>query len=119
LARREFARYQQPTDPGQPTSQVVKTGVFSISRNPLYLGGAMLFFGIGLTMNVVWAFVALLASMIAYHYILIIPEEKYLAAKFGEEYKESSFNLEARLKRKLMPPDFSRFGSSKRDDGRM
>lgn len=88
FARREFARYHQPTDPGQPTSRVMKTGVFSISRNPLYLGGALLFFGIALTMNMVWALVALLASMIACHYILIVPEEKYLAAKFGEEYKE-------------------------------
>lgn len=34
LARRELARYRQPTDPGRPTSQVVTTGVFSISRNP-------------------------------------------------------------------------------------
>jgi protein-S-isoprenylcysteine O-methyltransferase Ste14 len=88
LARRELAHYRQPTDPGQPTSQVVKTGVFSISRNPLYLGGAILFFGIALTVNMVWAFVALLASIIVCHYILIIPEEKYLAAKFGAEYRE-------------------------------
>jgi protein-S-isoprenylcysteine O-methyltransferase Ste14 len=88
LARREFAHYHQPTDPGQPTSQVVKTGVFSISRNPLYLGSAILFFGIALTMNMLWTLVALLASILVCHYVLIIPEEKYLAAKFGREYKE-------------------------------
>ena len=86
LARREFARYHQPTDPGQPTSRVVQTGVFSISRNPLYLGGALLFLGIALTMNMAWALVALLVSLIACHFILVVPEEKYLAAKFGEEY---------------------------------
>src|SRR5689334_3763054 len=39
LARRQFARHGQPTDPGLSTSQIVTTGVFSISRNPLYLGG--------------------------------------------------------------------------------
>src|SRR5512142_2428416 len=33
LARREFARRGQPTDPGRPTSNVVTTGVFSVSRN--------------------------------------------------------------------------------------
>ncbi len=37
LARREFAHFRQPTDPGQPTSKLIKTGVFSLSRNPLYL----------------------------------------------------------------------------------
>ena len=36
-ARREFTRYRQPTDPGRPTSKIVQTGVFAISRNPLYL----------------------------------------------------------------------------------
>ena len=31
-ARREFARYGQPTDPGHPTREMITTGVFSISR---------------------------------------------------------------------------------------
>jgi protein-S-isoprenylcysteine O-methyltransferase Ste14 len=87
LARREFAQYRQPTDPGQPTSKVIKTGVFSISRNPLYLGSVILFLGIALAINMLWTLVALLASMILCHYVLIIPEEKYLAAKFGDEFE--------------------------------
>jgi len=37
LARRELAHHGQPTDPGLPTSKLVTTGVFSVSRNPLYL----------------------------------------------------------------------------------
>jgi protein-S-isoprenylcysteine O-methyltransferase Ste14 len=39
LARRAFAQHGQPTDPGRPTSKLVTTGVFSVSRSPLYLGG--------------------------------------------------------------------------------
>ena len=88
LARREFARYGQPTDPGHPTSKVVKTGVFGISRNPLYLGGVLIFLGIVLAMNILWTLVTLLISIIICHYVLIIPEEKYLEAKFGKEYKD-------------------------------
>ena len=88
LARREFARYGQPTDPGHPTNRVVKTSVFAISRNPLYLGSVIVFLGIALAMNLLWTLVTLLVSIIVCHYALIIPEEKYLAAKFGEEYKE-------------------------------
>lgn len=86
-ARREFARFNQPTDPGHPTSKVVKTGVFSISRNPLYLGTVIGFFGIGIALNILWTLVTLLLSIIICHYILIIPEEQYLTAKFGEEYR--------------------------------
>lgn len=86
LARREFARYGQPTDPGQSTSEMVTTGVFAISRNPLYLGGVILLTGISLAFNLPWALILLLPSIIACHFILIAPEEKYLAAKFGEKY---------------------------------
>jgi protein-S-isoprenylcysteine O-methyltransferase Ste14 len=75
LARRELAQYGQPTDPGHPTSKVVKTGVFAISRNPLYLGGSILLLGIALMLNTLWAIVMLLFSIIICHYVLIIPEE--------------------------------------------
>ena len=88
LARREFARYGQPTDPGHTTSKVVKTGVFAISRNPLYLGSVMIFLGIALALNMLWTLVTLLVSIIVCRYVLIIPEEKYLAEKFDEEYKD-------------------------------
>lgn len=72
LARRELARQGQPTDPGQPTTKVITSGVFSISRNPLYLGGICLLAGI---------------ALVGCHYLLIAPEERYLAAKFGEPYR--------------------------------
>lgn len=88
LARREFARYRQPTDPGQPTSKVIKTGVFSLSRNPLYLASVILLLGIALTMNMLLPLVTLPVSMLLCLYILILPEERYLTAKFGNEYKD-------------------------------
>lgn len=87
LARRELARYGQPTDPGLPTSKVIFTGVFSISRNPLYLGGVFLLAGISLALNLPWVLILLIPSLVACHYILIAPEESYLAAKFGEQYR--------------------------------
>ena len=87
LARREFAQYGQPTDPGHPTSRVITTGVFSISRNPLYLGGVCILVGIALALNLPWVLVLLLPALVACHYVLIAPEERYLAAKFGEEYR--------------------------------
>src|SRR5574341_1519597 len=85
LARREFAQRGQPTDPGLPTSKVVTTGVFSVSRNPIYLGAVCFLIGIALAVNLPWALVFLLPALVACHYILIAPEERYLAAKFGEE----------------------------------
>jgi protein-S-isoprenylcysteine O-methyltransferase Ste14 len=87
LARREFSRYGQPTDPGLPTSQIVPTGVFSISRNPLYLGGVLILAGISLAFNLAWVIILLIPSLIVCHSVLIAPEERYLAARFGEQYR--------------------------------
>ena len=87
LARREFAQRGQPTDPGRPTTQVVTTGVFSVSRNPIYLGAACFLAGVALAVNLPWALVLLLPSLVACHYVLIAPEERYLDANFGEEYR--------------------------------
>ena len=100
LARRQFAQFQQPTDPGHPTTKVITTGVFAISRNPLYLGSVLLLMGIALALNVMWALVMLLLSTILCHYILIIPEEQYLAEKFGDEYKEYTDSVHRWLGRK-------------------
>ena len=100
LARRQFAHFQQPTDPGHPTTKVIKTGMFAISRNPLYLGSVLVLMGIALALNVLWALVMLLLSIILCHYILIIPEEQYLAEKFGDEYKEYAASVHRWLGRK-------------------
>ena len=86
LARRELAHHGQPTDPGQPTHRLVTSGVYSVSRNPLYLGGICIIAGIALTMKVAWALILLLPSLIACQYVLISPEEKYLAERFGTDY---------------------------------
>lgn len=93
FARREFARHGQPTDPGHPTTSIVSTGVFSVSRNPIYLGIACFLSGTALSFNLPWVFVLLIPSLVACHYILIAPEERYLAAKFGEEYRMYSASV--------------------------
>ncbi len=86
LTRQEFSRHGQHTDPGHPTSKIITRGVFSISRNPLYLGGICSLAGIGLAFDLPWVLIFLLPALAACHYILVAPEEKYLTARFGEEY---------------------------------
>lgn len=87
LARRQFARFGQPTDPGRPTSQLVTTGVFAISRNPLYVGGVMVLAGFGLLFNLAWVLLLLVPSVFACNALLIAPEERYLGAKFNGAYQ--------------------------------
>lgn len=85
-ARRQFARYHQPTDPGRATRRLITTGVFSISRNPLYLGGICTLLGLALALNLPWVVLLMLPAWVACHGVLVVPEERYLTATFGAEY---------------------------------
>jgi protein-S-isoprenylcysteine O-methyltransferase Ste14 len=86
-ARQVFSKFAQPTDPGLPTRFMVTTGIFSISRNPMYLGAVCLLVGVALVFKLAWVFIFLVPTLIACQSILIEPEEQYLAAKFGTEYQ--------------------------------
>jgi protein-S-isoprenylcysteine O-methyltransferase Ste14 len=86
LARREFAQHRQSMEPRHPISQIVRTGVFSISRNPLYLGIVCALLGIALMLNNLWIPVLLIPAVVLCHVVLITPEERYLTNKFGQEY---------------------------------
>lgn len=87
-ARRELHKYNQPTDPGQATRKIVTTGVYSFSRNPIYLGGAGMLAGLALAVNFPWGLIMLLPALAACQTILILPEERYLTQKFGGEYQQ-------------------------------
>lgn len=101
LGRRELRRFRQPTDPGLPTSQLVKTGVFAISRNPLYLGAALLFLGLALGLYLPWTLLTLGLAVVICQVVLILPEERYLAAKFGTEYTDYTAAVRRWLGRKF------------------
>jgi protein-S-isoprenylcysteine O-methyltransferase Ste14 len=103
LARHEFSRYGQPTDPGQATGKILTSGVFSISRNPLYLGAVGFVVGVGLALNFLWILVLLVPALVGCQIVLIAPEEKYLAAKFGEEYQAYAASVHRWLGRRRIP----------------
>jgi protein-S-isoprenylcysteine O-methyltransferase Ste14 len=100
LARRELAQHGQPTDPGLPTKKLVTTGVFSISRNPLYFGGVCLLAGMALVLNLLWSLLFLVPAIAACHYLLIAPEEQYLVARFDREYTQYTASVRRWLGRK-------------------
>jgi len=64
------------------------TGMYSVCRNPLYLGNFLAIFGLVLAFQNIW-FAAL--SVLAYSlYIerVIAAEEEYLVEKYGQQYRE-------------------------------
>jgi len=85
--RREFARAAQPTDPGQATTRLMTAGVFAWSRNPLYVGGFVFLAGVALALNSLWNLLVLLPALLGCHFLLVLPEERYLLARFGKDYE--------------------------------
>jgi protein-S-isoprenylcysteine O-methyltransferase Ste14 len=77
---------------GMPTS-LVTTGPFRISRNPMYLGMAVILLGVALLSGtlVTFAFPAIFVIIVETQ--LIPDEERKLEKIFGEQYKEYKRNV--------------------------
>ena len=70
-----------------PLDKVITKGVYSFSRNPIYLFTYLLFIGGAMMLNsIIFATIILLNCIITH--IFILEEEKYCAEKYGEEYKK-------------------------------
>lgn len=72
--------------PGGSTRVVLDTGPFGVSRNPLYVGMIALAAGLALLWPSAWALVFVPVGVALLRWGAILPEERYLTAKFGAEY---------------------------------
>jgi len=92
LAFRRAKTTKNPMKP-QAASSLVTAGVYKITRNPMYLGLALLLLGWAAFL---WSAWALLGPVIFVGYISrfqIAPEERVLASLFGSEYSAYKANV--------------------------
>ncbi len=73
-------------DVRKPTTEIVTTGVFGISRNPTYLSMMLGFLGIASLVDSIWILLLALPLAAILQKGVIEPEEHYLEQKFGEKY---------------------------------
>jgi protein-S-isoprenylcysteine O-methyltransferase Ste14 len=83
-----MSRHRTALLPGGATRTVVDSGPFAKSRNPLYLGLLAGAAGVALLAGSFWALVALPLEWALLRWGAVVPEERYLAAKFGDAYAE-------------------------------
>ena len=84
----QFRSHKTPTSPYAPATTVVTSGVFRYTRNPMYLGFVLLAVGMAMGMNSVWLLLASALLSILLHYLVVKPEEAYLAERFGPMFSD-------------------------------
>src|SRR5947207_11287414 len=75
-------------NPAEPALTIVRGGPYRLTRNPMYLALCLLQVALGFFLNdwITLLFVVPLALIM--HYGVVLREERYLTAKFGEPYLE-------------------------------
>ena len=86
---RAFLRARTTIHPERPerTAVLVTTGLYGISRNPMYLGLLLLLAGWAVTLANAAAFLLLPGFIGAMNRLQILPEERRLRTKFGAAYE--------------------------------
>jgi protein-S-isoprenylcysteine O-methyltransferase Ste14 len=93
LAIREMSRANTAVDVRKPASTLVTSGVFKVSRNPIYLGMVLLCLGVAFLLNSLWVMLAAAPLAIALQKGVIEPEETYLEQTFGGAYRQYKANV--------------------------
>jgi protein-S-isoprenylcysteine O-methyltransferase Ste14 len=75
-----------PVPARKPTTVIVSTGPYRLSRNPIYVAFSLLQLGIAIWVNSVWLLTALVGAVALMHCVVIPKEEQYLERKFGAQY---------------------------------
>jgi protein-S-isoprenylcysteine O-methyltransferase Ste14 len=70
----------------QPATTVVAAGPYRFTRNPIYIGMVVGILGVGLAAGSTWTMLMALPFLVVIDRGVIAREERYLAAKFGEQY---------------------------------
>jgi len=97
LGKRTLELAGTSASPLQPVKALVITGPFRFTRNPLYLARTLLYVGLALVMDTPWPLLTLVPVVLLVHYGVVLPEERYLAERFGRAYE----HYQARVRRWL------------------
>ena len=82
-----FRRRGTSVVPVRPTTALVTGGPYRLTRNPMYVGFALVHAGLALRRRSTWALLMLGPVLAVVDRIVIRREERYLERTFGEEYR--------------------------------
>lgn len=82
----EFRRARTTLDPHASSKQVVTSGIYRFTRNPIYLGFLLMVIGLPLNSGLIWGLVMAPLYIIVMTRLVIEREEAYLEKKFKDQY---------------------------------
>ncbi len=77
----------------RPSSTLIQSGLYRVSRNPIYVSGLLLQLGIALLLNNLWIVLLVPVSKLVFDRYVIAREEAYLERAFGEIYVDYKLSI--------------------------
>ena len=74
--------------PYKPALHLVTNGLYAFIRNPMYVGFGFMLAGLGIAFGSDWTLVLMIPAAIVLHRGVVLREERYLEAKFGDPYRQ-------------------------------
>jgi protein-S-isoprenylcysteine O-methyltransferase Ste14 len=82
----EIRKADTTLDPHGTVTQVVSSGIYRVTRNPMYLGFLLMVIGFPLASSSFWGVLLAPFFILTMNQLVIEKEEAYLEKKFGEGY---------------------------------
>jgi protein-S-isoprenylcysteine O-methyltransferase Ste14 len=82
-----FTRHRTAIIPHRPARELVRSGPYRFTRNPMYVGLTSAYVGLAVALNLAWPLLLLPAVLTLLTTLVIRREERYLCLAFGDEYE--------------------------------
>lgn len=81
-----FKRTGQHPAPWKPSPELLSSGIYRHTRNPMYIGMTLIQLGLGIALGNGWIAVLSPLALVIVHVVAVRAEEAYLTEKFGDSY---------------------------------
>ena len=88
LSARNFRLAGTSFVPSEPTTALVATGPYRFTRNPIYIGFVLAYFGFAIMLTSMWVLLLLIPVLAILQRGVVLREEVYLKRQFGDAYRK-------------------------------
>ena len=88
LSYRQFRNAGTPVRGSQPSTTIVRSGPYRLSRNPIYLSFVVFIGGLAVWLNDLWLLVMLVPAVGIIAMVVIPREERFLESNVREQYAD-------------------------------